>query len=469
MPRDRPKGSLRGRAEARLARRPAPPSPIDLAEAERTLHELQVQQVELQLQNEELVGGRATAEQGLSRYTRLFEHAPIGYVLLDGEGNVRDSNFVLARLIGTERGQLVGSRFLAFIVMEERAAFLEMNRRLFGSAEGGRESCEADMDTAAGRRTVRFTATVLDRAPTILVACEDITDRVRAEAAMRAEVALRAENRQKDEFLAALSHELRNPLAPIRTSLYVLEHSTGAGGEENARRARAIIQRQVDHLSRIVDDLLDVTRIARGKIHLQQERIELGELVRSTVDDHRQSFEAAGLRLCDHFDSRPLWIDGDVTRLAQVLANLLGNAIKFTPQGGEVDVGLQSERGTAVLSVHDNGTGVAPEVRGRLFEPFMQAPQSLERSHGGLGLGLAMVKGLVELHGGSVDVVSAGLGKGATFTVRLPLKKAPKATPPPPSTTGSVALDPDHRRPARRGRLARAGLEAEGPRRAGRL
>ncbi len=229
---------------------------------------------------------------------------------------------------------------------------------------------------------------------------------------------LRNSDRRKDEFLAVLSHELRNPLAPIRTSLHVLERSEP--GSEQCRRAQAVIDRQVTQLTRLVDDLLDVTRITRGKIQLRRERIELGDIARRTMDDYRVSFEASGVELEGRFGSELFWVEADPTRMAQVVGNLLANAAKFTQRGGHVEVSVLREGPMVALRVRDSGLGIAPEMLGRLFEPFTQAPQGLDRSRGGLGLGLALVKGLVELHGGTVEAASDGQGKGAEFTIRLP-------------------------------------------------
>jgi two-component system CheB/CheR fusion protein len=240
-----------------------------------------------------------------------------------------------------------------------------------------------------------------------------------------AEEALRDADRRKDEFLAILSHELRNPLAPIRNSLYVLER-TEPGGEQ-ARRAHAVIGRQVAHLARLVDDLLDVTRIARGKVQLQRQPLELRELVGRTIEDHRALFAARGIALDASSTTAPLWVNADATRIAQVVGNLLQNAAKFTPEGGRVEAALATGEGQAVVRVTDNGTGIAPEMLDRVFAPFTQAEATLDRSRDGLGLGLALVKGLVELHGGTVDAMSEGLGRGAAFAVRLPLQPAPSA------------------------------------------
>jgi PAS domain S-box-containing protein len=234
----------------------------------------------------------------------------------------------------------------------------------------------------------------------------------------RAEDALREADRRKSEFLGVLSHELRNPLAPIRTSAYLLGRSVDLCAAD--RSAVTVIDRQVRHLARLIDDLLDVTRIERGKILLQRSTFDLVEVVRRVVEDHRAAFESHEVELV--LGDEPLWIDGDVTRVAQVVTNLVSNAAKFTPAGGRIALSLScDDSGHTVLEVADTGVGIDAETLSRLFEPFAQADRSLDRSRGGLGLGLALVKGLVALHGGEVAAHSDGPGAGARFTVRLPL------------------------------------------------
>jgi two-component system CheB/CheR fusion protein len=237
----------------------------------------------------------------------------------------------------------------------------------------------------------------------------------------RVEQSLRESDRRKDEYLGLLSHELRNPLMPIRNSVYVLDRVTP--GSDQARQALTIIDRQVTHLARLVDDLLDVTRIGRGKIQLQRTRVELNLLVTRTVEDHRSVFAEREIALEMHPAAEPLFINGDATRLAQLVGNLLQNAAKFTGREGRatVHVGKDEARHQVVVRVCDTGAGIPKEILPHLFEPFMQADHTLARSRGGLGLGLAMVKGLVELHGGEVSAHSEGIGKGAEFTVRFPL------------------------------------------------
>ncbi len=235
-------------------------------------------------------------------------------------------------------------------------------------------------------------------------------------------LALEESDRQKSKFLAVLSHELRNPLAPIRNSLFILERA--APGGEQALRAKTVIARQVTQMTRLVDDLLDVTRISRGKVQLQRERLDVCDVVRRAAEDHRSVFAQNDLEFTLHLPDSPLWIDGDRTRVAQIVGNLLNNSAKFTEAGGNVFVVVEESVSLrqAIIRVRDMGVGIAPEMASRLFEAFTQADATLDRSKGGLGLGLALVKGFVEMHGGTVSVESEGLGKGAEFTVRFPLE-----------------------------------------------
>jgi len=230
---------------------------------------------------------------------------------------------------------------------------------------------------------------------------------------------LREADQRKSDFIAVLSHELRNPLAAIRLSLDVMAY--GAPGSEEAVGARRIIDRQVGQLVHLVDDLLEVTRVTQNKIHLQRQRLDLNQLVRATIDDNRRHLERDGVRVDADLAGAPIYVNADGVRIAQVLTNLLANAVKYTPPGGTATVSVSSDpAGAAVLRVTDSGVGIDPALLPKLFEPFMQADVPLARSGGGLGLGLALVKGLVELHGGSVTASSAGKGQGAEFVVRLP-------------------------------------------------
>jgi signal transduction histidine kinase/CheY-like chemotaxis protein len=231
---------------------------------------------------------------------------------------------------------------------------------------------------------------------------------------------LAAADRHKDDFLAVVGHELRNPLAPIRNAVQLLRQKPDA---ETATWAGEMMDRQLRHLTRLVDDLLDTSRMARGKLALRQGRTDLAGLVRATVGDRRRLFEAAGRDMTLEAPAEPVLIRGDADRLAQVLDNLLDNAHKFTDRGGRITVRLTRDldEGRAVLTIADSGVGIAPDLLPTVFQRYRQAQVDPERENGGLGLGLALVKGLVELHGGTVSAASDGPGAGSTFTVALPL------------------------------------------------
>ncbi len=225
-------------------------------------------------------------------------------------------------------------------------------------------------------------------------------------------------DRRKDEFLGVLSHELRNPLAPISNALYVLENAASRG--EQAARAREILKRQVGQITRLVDDLLDTTRISRGKIELRRTEVDLAALVRRAGEDHRLLLQNRGISFAVEVRAEPLPVLGDEARLSQVVGNLLQNAAKFTPAGGRVTLSAGRAGELAEVRVRDTGSGIEPELLERVFEPFIQEQQAEPSSSGGLGLGLSLVKSLVELHGGRVAAASAGRGQGTEIAVRLP-------------------------------------------------
>jgi PAS domain S-box-containing protein len=247
----------------------------------------------------------------------------------------------------------------------------------------------------------------------------DITER------KQVEEALKEADRRKDQFLFMLAHELRNPLAPIQNALHVLQQ-LGAP-DPTVQQYQEMIERQVKHLTRLVNDLLEVNRAIRGRIELRRERLDLARLVRTAAADHRNAFDRAGLALDVAVPELPVWIMGDPTRLTQVLDNLLQNGLKFTERGGRVRVGLAVRCGEVEVVTRDTGVGIEPDVLPHIFEAFTQADRSLDRSRGGLGLGLSLVKRLVDLHGGEVRASSAGPGRGAEFLIRLPVEPEPAA------------------------------------------
>jgi PAS domain S-box-containing protein len=244
----------------------------------------------------------------------------------------------------------------------------------------------------------------------------DITER------KRAEEALRLADRRKDEFLAMLAHELRNPLAPIASAADMLR--IAYGGEARIRQVSDIVARQVAHMRHLVDDLLDVSRVTRGLVNVARKPLDLRRVLNEAVEQSRPLIDARRHALSVEDDAGLMTVDGDHTRLVQIVTNLLTNAAKYTPDGGRIDVSLAAHDGQAVLSVRDNGSGIGPDLLPVVFDLFTQGSRTLDRAQGGLGLGLALVRKLVELHGGSVTATSPGPGQGSTFTVKLPLLPA---------------------------------------------
>ncbi|WP_409266263.1 ATP-binding protein [Massilia sp. BHUDP2] len=237
---------------------------------------------------------------------------------------------------------------------------------------------------------------------------------------------LQQEHRRKDEFLAMLAHELRNPLAPISSAAQLLRMLFA--NEPRVRQASEVISRQVTHMTHLVDDLLDVSRVTRGLATIDKAVVELGDVLREAVEQVTPVINARGHRLTLDGSPDPLLVSGDRTRLIQVAANLLSNAAKYTPEGGQLRVALHRHEGSAVLEVQDNGIGIGPELLPVVFDLFTQGQRTPDRAQGGLGLGLALVKKLVELHGGAVEARSGGADQGSTFIVRLPLLPAAQGT-----------------------------------------
>jgi CheY-like chemotaxis protein len=299
---------------------------------------------------------------------------------------------------------------------------------------------------------VRLVSTFADQAASAIANAELFQETQRA-------------NRAKDEFLAMLGHELRNPLNAIGSAASLL--GLGNGRAEMAERARAVINRQVQHLARLVEDLLDVSRVTSGKVVLVRQPTDLAELAVSTMANWRASGRFARHEVA--LEVAPVWVDADPTRLEQVLGNLLANALKYTPPGGAVAVRVRAEQSSALLEVEDTGAGIAPELLGKVFELFVQGERTLDRAQGGLGIGLTLTRALVEMHGGTVDARSAGPGRGATFRIRLPRIPAPAAPVRGPARPAApaprrilIVEDNDDAREMLRAQLERDGHEVHG-------
>jgi PAS domain S-box-containing protein len=361
----------------------------------------------------------AALRQSEERYRDLVENANDIIYTHDLAGNLTCWNRAGERILGYTVEEAVGMNIAQLVVPEhlERARQMTMRK----VAEGGRTAYELDVLTKNGRRlTVEINSRLAEwpgQAPQVQGMARDITDR------KRADEALRDADRKKDEFLAMLAHELRNPLAPLRNALEVMR--LAPGNAEAVRRAQDMMDRQVQQLARLVDDLLDVSRITLGKLELRRERLDLSAVLLSAVETSRPLIEAGRHALTLVPPPQPLAVDGDRTRLAQVLSNLLNNAAKYTPEGGRICLILERDGQQAVVRIQDSGVGIPAGMLSTIFELFSQGEESRHSAQGGLGIGLTLVRRLAELHGGSVEAHSDGSGKGSEFVVRLPLAGDP--------------------------------------------
>ncbi len=369
---------------------------------------------------------RKQAEAALRRSERLFRTVSdanlIGVGFADESGRVTHVNDEMLRMMGRTRADFEAGRVdLASSVAPEFAESVWRTRDELARTGVSVGYERAFLKPDGSRTPFSGAAAVVDERTGLHVSVAlDLTDQ------KRAEVEARESDRKKTEFLAVLAHEIRNPLAPIQNSLYLL--SRLPPGSDRAVHALRVIERQTVHLARLVDDLLDVTRIERGKIELRKKRLDAREVVRRTCEDLRGIFEARGLELETHL-SRPAWVDVDPTRLTQMVGNLLNNAAKFSERGQTVVASVNATDTTAEITVCDAGAGMEPELLSRLFTPFVQAEGGLSRAHGGLGLGLALTKGLAQLHGGTVRAKSDGLGRGSQLTIELPLAEPAHKAP----------------------------------------
>ena len=365
------------------------------------------------------------------------------------DGRVRDVNDSFLHTTGFTREEVIGrpmAELGLWLNPEDRAEGLRALRA--GQPIRGMEA-RFRMKNGEERVTVLAADVVtIGGEACILTALTDITDRTRLEAESRARrdeaealaQSLRQASRAKDEFLAMLGHELRNPLGTLTNAVAVLDKMTA--GDETMRHLLAIVSRQTGHLARLVDDLLDVGRVTTGKIELHMQPVELRALIERCLDALVQAGRTQRHIIMVNGDA--LHVEGDVTRLEQIVNNLLDNALKYTPALGSVVVETAVEEGQAVLRVRDTGDGIAAELLNRVFDLFVQESQALDRSRGGLGIGLALVKRLVDLHGGTVSAWSAGPGQGSEFTVRLPVKEQPVGAT--GAASGAAAPAPPPRR-----------------------
>ncbi|HEY6863135.1 MAG TPA: PAS domain S-box protein [Burkholderiales bacterium] len=370
---------------------------------------------------------RKRAEEGLrqseERFRLLIEGVQdYAIYMLDPNGNVASWNVGAERIEGYRAEEIIGRHFSAFYP-PEAVAQGRPDWQLRTALEQGRAEDEGWRTRKDGTQYwANAVITALkDKDGTLrgfAKIVRDMTERRKIEALQRAD-------RQKNEFLALLAHELRNPLAPIRNALYIMGQPEATSA--NATRAREIAERQVQHMSRLLDDLIDVARVSRGTMELRKELIDVDVAVASAVEAVRPLVQDQRHQLTVAVPPRTLWVDADPARLEQVLINLLTNAIKYTDPGGHIWITAETQGEEVVLRVRDSGIGVDPVMLPRIFELFVQAERRMDRAVGGVGIGLSLVKKLIELHGGTVQAFSAGLGKGTELVVRLPAAKTPEA------------------------------------------
>jgi len=359
------------------------------------------------------------------RYRRLFEAARDGILLLDADTMViTDANPYMSELLGYTLEQFKGKELWEIGLFQDKTESLRAVQQLREADYVRYENLP--LQNAHGQiQEVEFICNIYQEDYHAVAQCNirDITERKRMERQIEQQARDLADlNRRKDEFVAMLSHELRNPMAPIFNALQLI----GQEGGENTlqREARGVIDRQMRHLSRLVDDLLEVARITTGRIHLHLERVNLNGIIERAVERVRPLIERRKQNLSVTLIEQVVWLDADSTRMEQVLGNLLTNASKYNDAGGKIWLTVEVPDGHVVIRVQDNGIGMAPDLLPHIFDLFTQADKSLDRSEGGLGIGLALAKNLVELHQGMIKVHSDGIGRGSEFTVRLPLDRS---------------------------------------------
>ncbi len=386
------------------------------------------------------VRARRAAASALSEseasFRALFETAGVGTAVLDPKtAALQRANRKLCAMVGRESAALIGAPYFDLVHGDDAAAVRALHDHVLrGDApEGQIEARCRRADGSSFWAITTFTALRGARGLVrrVVAVVHDVDDLKRYQ--QEAEEAAR----HKDQFLAMLGHELRNPLAALRNAAELQQRM--APSDPRHTWAQGVVVRQTRHMGRVIDDLLDVTRIGRGVLRLQREPVDIAALLAHVASDQSPAAERQGVSVRLEAPSEPVWVDGDPARLYQVIDNLLGNAIKFTEAGGEVTGSVAAAGDQAVVRVRDTGAGIDAAQLPVLFDAFQQAAQSLDRPRGGLGLGLALVKGLTELHGGSVSARSEGLGRGAEFEVRLPLRSALVADAAEPAPSAAAA------------------------------
>ncbi len=427
------------RLEIRLCRADGVIFPAALALSPLTQQNICLLVTDLRQQKlyEQLLSSESALLDSETRYRRLFETAKDGILILDSQnGRIADANPFMDELLGYPHAHFLGKELWEIGLFSDKAGNEAAVRKV---QETGYIRYEhLPLETSHGLSVeVEIVANSYreDTHSVIQFNIRDITERSRLEKRLQEQAAALAElDRRKDEFLAMLGHELRNPLAPITNAVQLL------GLQKNAsplqKQAGEIIERQVEQLTRLIDDLLEVSRITTGRIHLQQERVALNGILDRALESARPLLDQRRHEVVVEFSAEPIWLFVDVARLEQVVVNLLNNAAKYTADGGRITLSVRHVGDEAVLRVADTGVGIAPELLPHIFDLFTQSERSLDRSQGGLGIGLCLVQKLVEMHGGRVEVQST-VGQGSEFIVHLPAM--PISDPIPTSTSQQVS------------------------------
>ncbi len=388
------------------------------------------------------IPGKETADVDRQRIELLLDGVKdYAILLLDTNGRVLSWNDGANLLFGYHAAEVIGQPFSRFSSPEDIQSG-KPETEVRHATSSGQVSCEEWQVRRDGTRfwgCAVMTALRGERGELkgFAKVIRDTTDRKQLEMELRRQAEELADsNRRKDEFLAMLSHELRNPLAPVLNSVHVLRQAPD--DPSLVQFAGNMVERQVRHMARLIDDLLDVSRLTHGKVRLRPERVDLSALAERAAESVRPLMQERGHRFTVNAPQRPICLEADPVRIEQVLVNLLNNAAEFTDAGGHVELTIAREGTEAVIRVRDDGAGIAPDLLPRVFDLFAQADTSLDRSGGGLGIGLTLVKRLVTLHGGTIRVDSEGAGRGSEFTVRLP---APGDPPDEAGTSGPHAAE----------------------------
>lgn len=385
----------------------------------------------------------AQAASANAKFRAFFEQGTNFAGVLSLDGTVIEANRFCLEVCGFTREESIGRPFWECGWWNRSAALMAVIRGASAQAASGQQfRTETPYFVADGSERIMdlIMAPVIDPTGRVLFVAatgSDMTQR------RQMEDSLRASDRKKDEFIALLAHELRNPLAPIRNGLQVLRL---AGDDiKTAERALLMMERQLSHMVRLIDELLDISRINRRKMELRRARVTLGEVISSAIETARPLIDAEGHTLTVVLPPSPVYLDADLTRLAQVFSNLLTNSAKYTKPGGHIWLTAVPQSGEVAVSVQDTGIGIPAESLGTIFDMFAQLDRSIERATGGLGIGLALVKGLVEMHGGTVTAQSGGAGQGSTFTVTLPVIHPEEPAAAPPAENLHAAAGPQRR------------------------